>query len=231
MNILFLGEVAGASAEYMLNGLEYLKYEFTHIDCNTKLPTISEKYSTIIISDYSSNMISKSQSKKIIKQVENGTRFIMIGGWTSFNGFGKSYYGHPLADILPVKLKKNDDRKNTAQGQIIYPDSKLQTNVKLNWSVPPVICGYNDAKPDKDSQVLVWKKSIKSDGKTIKLQESQPFVVSKKYGKGLTIACLTDLAPHWCGGLVDWGSKRVKLKNVEVGDMYIRFIEFLVKHT
>jgi len=40
---------------------------------------------------------------------------------------------------------------------------------------------------------------------------------------------MTDLTPHWCGGLVDWGKNRKRLKSVEVGDMYGKFIRLLLE--
>ena len=47
-------------------------------------------------------------------------------------------------------------------------------------------------------------------------------------------AFLSDFAPHWCGGMVDWGHKTLKLsveKNiqVQVGDFYARFIGSLLR--
>lgn len=46
-------------------------------------------------------------------------------------------------------------------------------------------------------------------------------------------AYASDLAPHWCGGLVDWGERTLKLPvapgiGVQVGDFYARFIVSLV---
>jgi len=47
-------------------------------------------------------------------------------------------------------------------------------------------------------------------------------------------AFTTDLAPHWSGGLLDWGKKRVKLSvkkgiSIEVGEQYVRFVSSLLK--
>jgi len=53
--------------------------------------------------------------------------------------------------------------------------------------------------------------------------------------KGLRTAALTtDLAPHWCGGWVDWGARRRALPvtaefGVEVGDLYVRFVRQLIQ--
>jgi uncharacterized membrane protein len=49
-----------------------------------------------------------------------------------------------------------------------------------------------------------------------------------KLGKGRTAAFLSDVAPHWVGGFVDWGPRRVKSKapgaaEIEVGSYYAQF--------
>lgn len=45
-----------------------------------------------------------------------------------------------------------------------------------------------------------------------------------------TVAYTSDLVPHWCGGLVDWGSRRVTLATGnEVSDGYVSFVTNLVR--
>ncbi len=45
-----------------------------------------------------------------------------------------------------------------------------------------------------------------------------------------TIAYTSDLVPHWCGGIVDWGSRRLALSTGnEVSDGYVRFVTNLVR--
>jgi len=53
-------------------------------------------------------------------------------------------------------------------------------------------------------------------------------------GKGRVACFMTDFAPHWAGGLLDWGSKRIRIQNrqkqlvVEVGNSYIKLIQQIV---
>ena len=45
-----------------------------------------------------------------------------------------------------------------------------------------------------------------------------------RHGYGRTAALATDVAPHWVGGLVDWGDQRITQKvtedSIEVGNWY-----------
>ena len=62
-----------------------------------------------------------------------------------------------------------------------------------------------------------------------------PLLVVGEYGCGRTAALATDVAPHWVGGLVDWGDQRV-VQNVgsgfiDVGNWYARFFRNLLVWT
>jgi len=69
----------------------------------------------------------------------------------------------------------------------------------------------------------------------IKLKNKKfPFLVISGGKTGRRAALTTDLAPHWCGGWVDWGKKHVKLPvnehiAIEVGDAYINFVQALLR--
>jgi uncharacterized membrane protein len=57
-------------------------------------------------------------------------------------------------------------------------------------------------------------------------------LVLGRYGRGRTVTLATDVAPHWVGGLVDWGDRRVVQGVadgfIEVGNWYARFFRNLV---
>lgn len=62
---------------------------------------------------------------------------------------------------------------------------------------------------------------------------TQPLLVVGKHGNARTAALATDVAPHWVGGFVDWGTERLsqKLPNgctIEVGNCYARFFRNLL---
>jgi hypothetical protein len=72
------------------------------------------------------------------------------------------------------------------------------------------------------------------DAMFLTLTETFPLLVTGQYGKGRTAALATDVAPHWVGGWVDWGKKRIiqKLDNgnsIEVGEHYMQFFTQLLR--
>jgi uncharacterized membrane protein len=229
MHILYLGDNAGSSAEYLKDILSELEHTVTHVDATKKIDNFDPLYECIIISDYPAGNLSDSVTSSIIKHIENGNRLIMIGGWDSFNGRGQNYANHPLAKILPVNLQVADDRVNASQGLMLKGDPLVVEASPIDWQHPPVICGYNAFEVGATASVLVWMRPIDSNGTSINLLQDLPLVAVDSYGKGVSLACGTDLAPHWCGGLVDWGSERRSFSHVEVGDMYIEFIRFLLE--
>ena len=70
------------------------------------------------------------------------------------------------------------------------------------------------------------------DTVTLSEVESVPLLVVGTYGAGKTAALATDVAPHWVGGLVDWGNSRIVQKvgngSVDIGDTYAKFLYNLV---
>jgi uncharacterized membrane protein len=62
-----------------------------------------------------------------------------------------------------------------------------------------------------------------------------PLLVVGEHGRGRTAALATDVAPHWVGGLVDWGDQRVVQQVgagfIDVGNWYARFFRNLLVWT
>ena len=64
--------------------------------------------------------------------------------------------------------------------------------------------------------------------------ESHPLLVVNQSEHHHVAALMTDLAPHWVGPLVDWGSNRVsaqapQAQQVEVGDLFYQFVSQLIR--
>lgn len=228
MHILYLGDNAGSSAEYLKDVLTELEHTFDHVDAKNKIALIEQSYDVVILSDYPAKQLSTDNVTQIRQLLEAGKRLIMLGGWDSFNGRGTNYANHPLAEFLPVNLQQEDDRVNAPQGLLLEKDLNLTSELPIDWQHPPVICGYNAVEVKPDARVLVWLRPIQYDGSEIILLEKQPLLIIEKCFQGISVSCVTDLAPHWCGGLVDWGSERRSLGHNEVGDMYIQFVQFLL---
>ena len=230
MNILYLGDNVETSAHYLLDCLKELEHNVLHIDSQSPVFLENKVFDCIILSDYPAKMLNQDTITTLTGMVEGGARFIMVGGWNSFNGRGENYYNHPLAELLPVNLQAEDDRVNLPQGLVLTVDDALpKAEPPLDWENPPVICGYNSVESKQDAEHIVWAKPIQTNGTDITLLQAHPMVVKGVFGIGSVVACMTDLTPHWCGGLLDWGSDRRVLEHVEVGDMYINFIKFLLE--
>ena len=104
---------------------------------------------------------------------------------------------------------------------------------------PPVICGLNQVHSKKNGRVILAVRKIVCRKKfqtrfDIALDPVEyPLLVIDADPQKRIAAFTTDLAPHWCGGLVDWGKKKVRIRvtskiQIEVGDLYVRFVSRLL---
>ena len=119
----------------------------------------------------------------------------------------------------------------------LKPDHAIVSG--LPWDErPPMIGGFNKFKPKAGAEVLLDVQRFeahRSNGKMDFLPvDVDPMLVVGRHGRG-RVACLaTDIAPHWVGGLVDWGSgPRVITEApgswaIEVGTYYAKFLRNLV---
>jgi uncharacterized membrane protein len=227
MNILYCGDDEFASL-YLLGTLPGLGHEAIYIPATGSFPGVGDAQ-VVILSDYPARQVSAHHAQEVAAWVHKGGRLIMLGGWESFNGFGHNYTGHALAPCLPVELDAQDDRRNVPQGLVIRKGPDYEGSDALHWDTPPLICGYNHARARPGTRVLVDMLPVTTDGSSIQLGEAMPLVVRWSWGDGLVTACLTDLAPHWCGGLVDWGAGRQELTTgKEVGSDYPVFLDLLI---
>jgi uncharacterized membrane protein len=196
-------------------------------------------YDLIIFSDYPRHQISHEKLVEIAACIERGGSFLMIGGWESFTGLNIEYKGSPLEAILPVKLQETDDRRNYDQGIVVIPHDTAHPVCKgLDWQRPAVIGGYNEFDPKNTAECVLYGRKIKisASNDTIfseALENKIPLLVMENVGKGKTAALAFDLAPHWVGGFVDWGTGRKHIDFaggfIEVGDQYYKFVANLLK--
>jgi uncharacterized membrane protein len=132
---------------------------------------------------------------RLLKQyVLGGGGLIMIGGWSSFGGWGGQarWSQTPVEDVLPVIIKDGDDRVEVPEGCSF---ERWNTDHPITRELPVsdcfVLTGYNRIKAKLDATVLAW---IGED----------PAVVVGLFGKGRSIAVATDCAPHWAGTWLNW---------------------------
>ena len=229
--VLYLGDgPKNGPACYLLGVLKYAGFSVSHVEpCQTLSSSLmKKKYSLIILSDYSRHNLKQNQIKWIENAVKNGTNFLMIGGWCSFNGFGNGYKGSVIEKILPVTCLNRDDRRNLASGAV-FDRARVSHSAlkKISLKPSPVLIGYNEVRKKQAARVLL---GIRENER----KKKSPLLVIGHFGNGTTAAWTSDLAPHWCGGLLDWGKKRLKLKvdqkiGVEVGETYVKFFSLLLK--
>ncbi len=85
-----------------------------------------------------------------------------------------------------------------------------------------------------DGHQLVYRTALDlKSGETMLISEIEavPLLVLGVFGQGKTAAFATDVAPHWVGGLVDWGNHRITQTVgdgfIEVGNHYAQFLRNL----
>jgi uncharacterized membrane protein len=236
MKVLYIGDgPSDGAARYLISVMKKSKIDYTHFPPSQvrNAPSDSKelaKYDVIILSDVPSKNLGKERMESIKGFVKNGGGLAMIGGWESFTGINGKYRNTPIEEVLPVRCLSTDDRINNSNGFKIIKKCEHPILAGLPWNRSPTICGFNKIVPKKDSKILLTAKEIIPIGKSyvesVKLSnEEHPLLVAGSYDDGKTLALATDAAPHWVGSLVDWGRKRVKIGNSEVGDLYIKFLK------
>ena len=162
--------------------------------------------------------------------------------------------------LLPVVCRDQDDRMNFPAGALLIQQASHVILNGLSFRRPPMLCGLNDVRPARDSRTLLCARPILARGTSpasaqvaLASKVYPVLVISTRPGERRA-ALMTDAAPHWCGGFVDWGSQRVALtaaarsvaipsagdtsspertsparSTVEVGDAYVRLCSGLIR--
>lgn len=236
MKVFYAGDsAAGGAANYLLGILKSLRAEVTHVPPSKKLTSalIKKRFDAFILSDMPSTQVLAEAQRNIVRQVEKGAGLLMIGGWASFSGpFGR-WRGTLIEGILPVTCLGRDDRLSFPSGAHIVVKEKHPGLSSISFENPPVICGANELRPKKNARVILAVRKVIRVGERLMLDPVEyPLLVADREKKIAAFA--TDLAPHWCGGLVDWGRTHIKLPvagkiQIEVGVTYIRFVQSLLR--
>jgi uncharacterized membrane protein len=229
MKILFLTDHANNSS-YLKRIFDFQRYDFQQVSAKDTLKNLDERYDLYIFNGYPHENLSLSSLDFIKKSVEEGSGLLMTGGKSSFTGKDGFYQGSLLEEILPVTLRKKDDRICCYQGVFLRKETDHPIIQRLNLAKPPIICGYNDFSPKTGSLVVLSGSKVVYNGSNyITRAESIPLLVTGSYGRGNVAALAMDLNSHWSGGLIDWGLERVELSfDVEMGDHYFQFITQLI---
>jgi uncharacterized membrane protein len=174
---------------------------------------------------------------RIVEEVERGCGLLMIGGWNSFHGLNGLYDNSPLASVLPVEIEHHDDRINWPYLCMMCRDQDHEILASLPFEVPPSIGGLNRVRSKAGCHRLLSARCFQprdtENGWTVVPKETHPLLVVGSHREGRTACYMSDVAPHWCGGSVDWGTPRITCsvggRSVEVGSLYARFLAQLVR--
>ena len=244
MKVLYAGDSpVGGSANYLLAVLKKLRATVRHLPPSQTLHPrlLRQRFDAIILSDFSRDRVPHAAEAAMARQVEDGTGLLMVGGGGSFAGpFGR-WRGSRIESLLPVRCLGRDDRKNFPTGALMMPQAHHPMFRSLSFQELPVICGLNRVQPKAHSTVvltatpLAARRNHATGGVDVRVSPATyPLLVVDSHPRRRAAALTTDLAPHWCGGLVDWGHRRVMLPvtrtiRVEVGDRYLQFISSLIR--
>ena len=217
--------------------LRALDAKTAHVPSGTRLSPrwLRRWHDVIVLSDYQRAHLARSAEPMIVRRVAEGAGLLMIGGWGSFSGpFGR-WQGSMIERLLPVTCRPGDDRLNFPSGALILKTASHPLLDGLALDHPPIICGLNDIQPRAQSRVLLCAQRVRYASGRLTLENRRyPLLAIGPDEVLRTAAFATDVAPHWCGGLVDWGSRRVTLRGtpsstLEVGDQYARFVTRLIR--
>ena len=250
--ILYCGDTnLDGAASYLAGLMTHFGWAFDYVPSHVPMTRelIERPHSLLILSDYPATQFDDWLQEIALKQVESGMGLLMIGGWESFRGFGGDWGDTPLAKAIPVDIAGDDDRINFSQPTVLsrscLPDLdddslndacvERQILGSLPWDEsPPTIGGLNFVDLKSSTWPLLDATSfrVRYDCETTEWKSDVCMVyralVAGECQSGRTAAFMSDVAPHWVGGFVDWGPERVKAQAerasaIEVGSYYVQF--------
>jgi uncharacterized membrane protein len=239
--ILYLGDTSLQTAAAYLAGLIHARgwlFDYVPSDCSATSDLLDSPRSLYILSDYPQARFEPELQQRMLEYVRRGAGLVMIGGWESYHGMGGDWDTSPVAEALPVQISSQDDRVHFDQPALLRCCDQHPILVGLPWQTrPPGIGGLNRFQPRLDATVLLEAQHFSvragSEGFLFEPSGRDTVLAVGQYGQGRTAALATDVAPHWVGGLVDWGTSRVAARApgaeaIEVGDSYARFFQQLL---
>ena len=244
-SILYLGDTTLKEAgSYLAGVMSHHNISFDYLPSDQQFGDtfLNNKYQAVIISDYPAENFSTEQINTIVEQVTAGLGLLMIGGWESFTGAKGEYTDTKLSQVLPVIMQSADDRVNCFAPCLAekMKEHEILSSLPFEENTPS-IGGFNRLKSKPDSNTILlarrFKASYVNGNFTVtSLEDPDPLLVVSSYKQGRVSAFATDVAPHWVGGLVDWGNSRVKAQGpganpIEVGNWYAALLANMINWT
>ena len=183
--------------------------------CETEFPTSPgalQEYSAVVLSDVGAlslyfspqtraGLPSVDRLEMLRKWVEGGGGLIMAGGYTSFQGMDgmARYHDTPVEDCLPVNCLPYSDGLEAPEG--------LTPEIVAGSHAHPILRDIECAFP----QILGINKVVLGGAAPESILlcrhrgREQPLLACQKYGKGRSIAWMSDIGPHWLSrSFLDW---------------------------
>jgi hypothetical protein len=187
------------------------------------------EHALVVLTDYPARNLTAAHQETIADAVaRGGCGLLMIGGWASFGGPRGSYFGSRIAELLPVEIGAADDRVNSPLGTVLVACRQGHPAiVSIRDQEPCVVVCYNGVRQRDGATVLVegHRLHVDADLRPRLEKATTPVLTVWQRRAGRVGALAPDMMPHWAGGIVDWGAKRVKLPTGnEVGHLYIAFL-------
>ncbi|MCG3178681.1 MAG: hypothetical protein BIFFINMI_01010 [Phycisphaerae bacterium] len=245
-DILYAGDAALNGAAAYLAGLMThagLAFDYVASDQPFGAEAAGAGHRLYILSDYpvKNFNFTAGQLARLVERVRAGDAgLLMIGGWESFHGAAGEYPGTPVADALPVRMLGRDDRVNCFAPCLVRKSADHAILAGLPLEQPPGVGGFNRVVAGPDARVLLeaerYTVAVAGDKVTFAPAGRDPLLVVGQHGRGRVAAFASDVAPHWVGGLVDWGDARVKAcapgaGEIEVGNHYAQLFTRLIRWT
>jgi len=243
-SVLYMGDASlDTSASYLAGVLKTFQIDFDYVSSSQRCTDnfLDKAYGAVILSDYPSANFSSKQLTLLKTKVADGLGLLMIGGWESFVGQDGHYDTTILSEILPVTMQKTDDRVNWSGPCVIEKtsDHAIVSGLPLTTDLP-VVGGFNEVKVKSTAVTILsvrrFSASEAENTLTFTQQGASPLLAVGTCGRGRVAAFMSDAAPHWVGGLVDWGKKRIiararGAREVEIGESYAALFANIVRWT
>lgn len=240
--VLYLGDTSlGSAAGYLAGVMTHSAIDFDYHASDEKFSDAwsSPGCEAVILSDYPSANFDESQVRHLVENVQNGMGLLMIGGWESFTGLGGDYGRTRFQEVLPVVMQEADDRMNNSGPCVVVRDIDHPIVASLPFDEDaPVVGGFNRVRAKAHAvtvlSVHTFTAAVNDEGVRFDPAETFPLLVLGRFGRGQVAAFASDVAPHWVGGLVDWGKDRVQAQApgaapVEVGGHYARLFANIIR--
>ncbi len=246
--ILYCGDTElSSAASYLAGLLTHAGWEFDYVPSHQPLTRddVATPRKLFIFSDYPALQAATELQETVVAQVADGAGLLMIGGWESFHGFGGDWGGTPVGDALGVTIAADDDRQNSFSPAMLVPEGETVAHPILQglpWTERPAfVGGWNRIQAGQATTLLTIQQfghcQLSGEGALIGQRTlASPGLTVYQHGAGRTATFLSDVAPHWVGGFVDWGDSRVSAQApgapaIEVGNWYAQFWRQLLAWT